>query len=174
MRKKTKAEKRESRHAYYMAHRDLFISKSKERWMTRDVERERALQRARYKRNPQRALAATKKWAAEHKERELYRQRAWSKRHPERIQEIAARKRSVSKRATPKWANRFFIEEVYSLSALRSKILGIRHHVDHIVPLTSDLVCGLHVENNLSVIYASRNQAKGNRHWPNMPEETYG
>lgn len=41
--------------------------------------------------------------------------------------------------------------------------------VDHIVPLTSDLGCGLHWEGNLQVIPAAANLAKKNFWWPDMP-----
>ena len=75
-------------------------------------------------------------------------------------------------KSTPHWANKFFIEEIYDLALRRSKLKSGGHskwHVDHIVPLKSDLVCGLHVHNNLQVIPSVHNLSKGNRHWPDMP-----
>lgn len=71
--------------------------------------------------------------------------------------------------ATPAWANGFFIEEAYALAKLRTKKLGYHWHVDHIVPLQSPLVCGLHVEHNLQVIPGILNYRKSNRRWPDMP-----
>lgn len=59
--------------------------------------------------------------------------------------------------------------EAYSLSALRSASTGIKHNVDHVVPLRSKLVCGLHNEFNFQVITADANNRKGNRYWPDMP-----
>lgn len=79
------------------------------------------------------------------------------------------KRNAQKKQAVPKWANEFFIEEAYHLAALRTKMLGYPWHVDHIVPLQSKLVCGLHVHNNLRVIPGSENLAKGNRYWPQMP-----
>ena len=80
-----------------------------------------------------------------------------------------ARRRATKRLATPAWANEFFIQEAYSLAKLREKVCGGAWHVDHIVPLKSALVCGLHVEHNLQVIPAALNAAKHNRYWPHMP-----
>lgn len=71
--------------------------------------------------------------------------------------------------ATPSWANHFFISEAYQLAALRTALTGIKWHVDHIVPLRSKRVCGLHVEKNLQVIPGIQNQEKNNSYWPDMP-----
>lgn len=56
----------------------------------------------------------------------------------------------------------FFIQEAYHLAKLRSDMTGIKWHVDHIVPLKSHLVCGLHCISNLQVIPASTNIKKSN------------
>lgn len=41
--------------------------------------------------------------------------------------------------------------------------------VDHIVPLSSPLVCGLHVPWNLRATTLEKNQEKGNKWWPGCP-----
>ena len=76
-------------------------------------------------------------------------------------------------RPVPAWANRFYIAEAYRLARIRTAATGIKHVVDHIVPLQSPLVCGLHVEANLQVIPESINASKGNRWWKDMPEELW-
>jgi hypothetical protein len=59
--------------------------------------------------------------------------------------------------------------EFYAESSRLTLETGIAHEVDHIVPLLSGLVCGLHCEANLQVITAFENQSKNNRFWPDMP-----
>lgn len=137
-----------------------------------------------YANNKERHAISTKKWAKNHpakmlayttKFRELKRDRvreigaAYAKRHPEIFAAKAARRRLITKKACPLWANTFFISEIYDLARLRTLLLGERWSVDHIVPLQSSIVCGLHVENNLRVITEKENSAKHNKYWPDMP-----
>jgi len=72
-------------------------------------------------------------------------------------------KRARRLQAMPKWANEDAMQAFYA-----SRPKG--HDVDHIVPLTSKLVCGLHWEGNLQYLPKSVNQSKKNRYWPDMPE----
>jgi 5-methylcytosine-specific restriction endonuclease McrA len=58
-----------------------------------------------------------------------------------------------------KWA----IYEIYHFRKIKSVITGVDHHVDHIIPIRSDVVCGLHVPWNLRVIPAKENLSKSNK-----------
>lgn len=81
----------------------------------------------------------------------------------------STRRRLLVSSAQPKWADTSRIFEIYRFRDTLSEITGIEHHVDHIVPLTSKLVCGLHNEFNLQVLPGVENLKKHNRHWPDMP-----
>ena len=59
--------------------------------------------------------------------------------------------------------------EAYHLAQLRTELTGIQWDVDHVIPLQSDTVCGLHNEFNLAVITAQENGRKKNLYWPDMP-----
>lgn len=79
-----------------------------------------------------------------------------------------ARRRARKLQATPDWANQRYIDLFYAMAREESEATGVLIHVDHIVPLKHDRVCGLHVEHNLQLLEASANLSKSNRFWPDM------
>lgn len=82
---------------------------------------------------------------------------------------LQAKRNAAEKRATPVWADHRLMEAVYRSCAERNAVDVVRWEVDHVVPLNSDLVCGLHTHANLRVVTASENRSKRNFHWPDMP-----
>lgn len=77
--------------------------------------------------------------------------------------------------ATPQWLtkqHRKAIRKIYK-KAEEDRKFGMNSAVDHIVPLQSDYVCGLHVPWNLEVKSASANSAKRNHYWPDCPWENH-
>jgi hypothetical protein len=82
----------------------------------------------------------------------------------------AARRRAIKSQAIPKWFDKQKVDAIYEECSKITKETGIIHNVDHIVPLQSKWVCGLHVKHNLRIITGSENQRKLNTHWPDMPD----
>lgn len=123
-------------------------------WSRKNPERAKEIGRSSYWKNRERALAGLRRYKAE---------------NPEVLKLLELKRMLAKQQAHPAWANSFFIGEAYRLAKLREKVCGGKWHVDHVVPLQSKLVCGLHVEHNLQVIPDRVNMRKSNRHWPDMP-----
>lgn len=146
--------------------------------------RANAKRRERYAKDPSKVYARNKRWQEENRDKYLDSMRSWYRSNADKVKQTSkewlaanpdyarakvAERRAWRNKATPGWANRFFIREIYDLAVARERVCGGKWHVDHVVPLKSELVCGLHVEHNLRVIPASENIAKSNRFWPDMP-----
>jgi len=75
--------------------------------------------------------------------------------------------------AWPDWcANHSDFKKIYH-EAKRLRKMGKDVHVDHIVPICSPIVCGLHVPWNLEIIPAKTNMSKSNNMWPGHPFENH-
>lgn len=89
----------------------------------------------------------------------------WRKKNPAghraRVQERKALVRMGASYITHEM--RTSIKDIYKECISLEASSGIRHHVDHIIPLRGDGVCGLHVPWNLQIITAENNMKKGNR-----------
>lgn len=92
----------------------------------------------------------------------------YAKRNPEVAASYAAAYRARKRKATPAWADRSAILAMFQHAKNLKQLTGESWHVDHIVPMVSDVVCGLHCEANLQTLRASENISKGNRRWPDM------
>lgn len=109
------------------------------------------------------------KWRLANPDKVRIRGQNWRANNPGKVAERGMRRYAQKVNATVSWANDWIMEEIYDLAVRRTSATGVEWQVDHIVPLCSPLVCGLHVEHNLQVITALENRSKGNRYWPDMP-----
>lgn len=73
-------------------------------------------------------------------------------------------RRANKKRATPPWYKneKDAITHLYAKARELTRTTGIQHNVDHIVPFTHPLVCGLHCLANLRILTEQENKAKHN------------
>ena len=134
-----------------------------------------------YKKNKKQKNAANKTWQQNNKERqknyqkEWYRinkdkRRAvgkkWEQNNKDKVNASKAKRRALEKQAIPTWANLRAIRSLYRKAIELTKTTGVKHEVDHIYPLQSKYMCGLHVETNLQILTKAENSAKSNRTWP--------
>jgi hypothetical protein len=77
----------------------------------------------------------------------------------------------------PRWVDRKAITAIYEECRAKTASSDQVYHVDHIIPLVNDEVCGLHVPWNLQILDADENHHKKNklldtyRTWSAHPKE---
>lgn len=136
-------------------------------WRAKNREAHRASVLAWQKANKEKVNRRSREWRQRNAVRRAESCRAWNERNPDKRAEAVARRRA--RLVTPAWADAKAIAAIYREAKKRERETGVSHHVDHIIPLNSHKVCGLHVENNLQVIPARENVLKRNLVWPDMP-----
>lgn len=113
-------------------------------------------------------------WQKEYRERNLNQRRDYDRKqskkyyeaNKERFLEKGARRRAQKLEATPLWVDEEHkkrLRSIYKTCRNVSERSGKQHHVDHIIPLKGENICGLHVWWNLRIIPAQENLSKGNR-----------
>lgn len=145
------------------------------------LERKRAAHRKWYQKNKEREAERRKEYHEKHREAILEKQRSyyeetkerrrelsslWRKTNPHKRAAQQAKRRGKKLNATPDWLTQDMLDEIeykYFLARDLSQITGEPHHVDHIVPLQGDDICGLHVPWNLQVLTAKDNLRKSNK-----------
>lgn len=136
------ARQKEYHKEYYSKNKEKILEKNR-KWYEANPEKRAELYKAWCLANPEKYKARTKKLREQN--REYYRE--YSRNY--------GRKRWV-RQATPEWVDRKALKEIYM-----NRPEGF--HVDHIVPIRGENVCGLHVEWNLQYLPAEENLRKGNK-----------
>ena len=86
--------------------------------------------------------------------------KGWMKCNAARVNARNAARRALQANATPAWADKQSIRDVYA------EAQHMQMHVDHIIPLNHPLVCGLHVWENLQLLAPEDNLRKNNKFDP--------
>ncbi len=105
---------------------------------------------------------AKEKWRQANADAVREKNRRWKAANKDRVAEHVRHRQAKLRRAVPSWADRAKMLEIYRF-AEEFRAAGFDVHVDHIIPLSGEMVSGLHCEGNLRVCLASVNQSKGNR-----------
>ena len=134
------AETKEKRSKYHEANAERINQRHRD-YYQENIEKERLRSRNKYKINPDKVLETNKRWMDNNPGYGTYK---------------AAKYRASKRKKTPIWADLNKIKAIYENCPKG-------YHVDHIVPLRGETVCGLHVPWNLRVIPAFDNISKSNR-----------
>jgi len=108
-----------------------------------------------HEKNPDKRKEYCKRW----NDKNVEKRKQWQKTNVNKIKSYSARRRALKQQAIASWANFKEIEKIY-------EACPSGFHVDHIYPINSDYMCGLHVETNLQILTAEENFKKSNRVWP--------
>lgn len=153
-------------------------------WSAKNALRQKASFAENYQRNKSERDAKSKDWNAQNIERRREIARGSNAHHADRVKRTGAlwrnanrqlmrqryaQRRALKHQSTPTWANSDKIAEFYATADGLGMHTGDWYEVDHIVPLKSKIVCGLHCEANLQVLERRENRSKSNRYWPDMP-----
>lgn len=107
--------------------------------------------------NREQQSALSKAWYAANLEKTKAATRAWQRANPGKVNAKKQRRRAHKLKATPAWADLRLVRDMYE----EAEYQGLT--VDHMVPLKSPVVCGLHWEGNLQLLAMVENSRKGNR-----------
>ena len=119
--------------------------------------------------NIAKARQRTNQWRQSNPEIFKLSKQKWREKNPDKCNAATIRHTAAKLKAIPRWANHEAIGCYYEFATLKTKLTEELWEVDHIVPLQSKKVCGLHTDWNLKVIHHIENRSKGNRVWPDMP-----
>lgn len=151
---------------------DLFVkcSRSKQGRLHECKSCRNAYFRGLYKENPSRFLDTQKRSVKKRKSegKDVYKgTRNYRKNHPEKHRATQQHREALKNKRVPIWSSEQDKKDIASLYELAKKlegVFGVKYHVDHILPLNGENVCGLHVLNNLQILEASLNVKKSNKH----------
>ncbi len=165
---------------WYAENKDRRLAVGKT-WIENNKEKRQSKSKEYRDKNRESINGKIKEWAIKNKDKVAQKVRKWQennrgkcraarinygKKYPEKERALAALYQARKIQAMPRWASKDEILKFYKMSAALSKSTGIRHHVDHIVPLRSKYVCGLHCEFNLQILTDTENCKKSNKFTP--------
>lgn len=128
----------------------------------REYHRERG--KRRYWENRDAYLAKQAEYRARKPEVSKARNERWRASNPSKAAEKTRRYNARRRQRIPSWQSAddcWLIAEIYDLARERSRLTGVAHHVDHVIPLFGRAVSGLHTPWNLRVIPGRENVRKG-------------
>ena len=149
---------------YYLDNRESLLKKRAE-YRKNNKEKIDKYQKSYGAENRHVGRKSNEKWKTkpENKKKMAKLSKDWAARNIDKRRYMSSRRRASKLKATPEWADMKKIAGVYTGAKMLEDLLGLKFHVDHIIPLQGENVCGLHIWENLQVLEASLNIKKGNK-----------
>ena len=143
------------------------VNASKKKWLEErlkeDPDYQNRSNRKSYDKNREVRLETYRQYYWDNLELAKIRGKEYRSNNRDKLNAKDARRRAKLLQAFPEWADKAAIDKIYAECKKLCEETGEIFHVDHIVPLINELVCGLHVEFNLRIIKASDNLSKNNK-----------
>ena len=139
-------------------------------------EKQKVTKKLRYEQNKEEHSIRGKKWRKNNPDVVRKQKKEYRKNNPEKMAAFSAEYRAKKKLARPKWLSKEDKAKISELYKLRNQLIsetGMRHHVDHIVPLQHKSVCGLHVPWNLQILTEEANLSKSNKFKTDWSEDEF-
>ncbi len=116
--------------------------------------------------NPEVSQKRQQRWYSANKISCLLRCKVYKKNNPHINRLTTQRQRAKRIKRSVEWAdselNNLVINEIYEKCEAINKITGVKHHVDHIIPLQGKKVSGLHHYTNMQILTGIQNSRKNN------------
>ncbi len=109
----------------------------------------------------------TRDWRSQNRDYVNFYKRVYRKSNPDKHAVLDANKNAKRQLRFPKWLSDSDLEiiaDFYNRARTLSSTTGVKHQVDHIVPLNGKNVSGLHVPWNLQILTAYENNCKNNKY----------
>lgn len=116
-----------------------------------------------YAENKDAVNAQKRQYWSKNRERMKAARLQWKQANAHIVRHLNTARKSRIKIATPPWADLEAIKAVYAEARRLTNETGVFHHVDHVIPINGDLVCGLHVHWNLRPLPWRENISKKNK-----------
>jgi len=145
----------------------------RKKWAENKEEIKKASREYFHKNKPAR-LAAHKAYVAKNYDAVREQQRQYFKNNPQVSRFHGGTRRARKKMATPPWLKGDLLKQVksiYSEATEISKVTGEVMHVDHLIPICGNGVCGLHVPWNLRILTRKENCSKRSEFDPHTARE---
>jgi len=138
------------------------------RWRANNPDMVKAQKLREYKNNKDRYVTKAAEWAENNRESSRKSKNKWAKNNLGYGAMKRRERYATQIQASSDWSDRQYIKDVYNnaqemMSIWKGIGIDLKLHVDHIVPLKNDKVCGLHNEYNLQVLTEAENCSKNNK-----------